>query len=214
MNPLGSDEYGFFLFFFYFFLSFFFLFFVFCFFFVLFLPRYGVTVFFSRENKRAGNGTGLSRSRDVSRKIHFAVLREPTYCRLHAGRKSRKKGRIDRPRRVHYALLYARALYAILFVVSRRLGASLFLAFSLPTFPLSLSLSFSLGTFDLAFARPRSVCHFHPDDRREMESYWMKQRERVKPSRAERSGARGAGERLGRGDHEKKATNYFHRFHG
>lgn len=147
-----------------------------------------VTVF------RQTSATGLSRSRDVSRKIHFAVLRAPVADCMPA-ENHEKKGRIDRPRRVHYALLYARALYAILFVVSRRLGASLFLAFS----P-------SLGTFHLALAlaRPLSVCHFHPDDRREMESYWMKQREKVKPGRVERGGAKGWD-----GDHEKRQRIIF-----
>lgn len=59
-------------------------------------------------------------------------------------KKGKKKGRIDRPRRVHYALLYARALYAILFVVSRRLGELLFfsllLSVPLPRSPRSISL--------------------------------------------------------------------------
>lgn len=58
------------------------------------------------------------------------------------GEGEKKKGRIDRPRRVHYALLYARALYAILFVVSRRLGELLFFSLlpSLPPSPRSISL--------------------------------------------------------------------------
>lgn len=105
---------------------------------------------------------GLSRSRDVSRKIHFTVLHAavlPTACRrkitkkkrkkgrgegIEKRKKGKKKGRIDRPRRVHYALLYARALYAILFVVSRRLGELLFfsllLSVPLPRSPRSISL--------------------------------------------------------------------------
>lgn len=57
--------------------------------------------------------------------------------------------------------------------------ASLFLASSLRPSP-------ALATLDLAPPRPRSVCHFHPDDGREMESYWMKQRERMKRGRGRR----------------------------
>lgn len=73
----------------------------------------------------------------------------PTACR----QEITKKGRIDRPRRVHYALLYARTLYAILFVVSRRLDEHVFFSLFFPFPP-----PFSLSLPDLPLARSLSLC--------------------------------------------------------
>lgn len=74
---------------------------------------------------------------------------------------------------------------------------------------LASSLSPALATLDLAPPRQRSVCHFHPDDRREMESYWMKQRERMKRGRGEGRGGGGGGAKGWNGGSRKKGNELF-----
>lgn len=107
-------------------------------------------------------GTGAPTSVDfgISPKNLFPFRRRPS-----AGWKSRKKGRIDRPRRVHYALLFARALYAILLVVCSRSRTPLF---PLPFSTLSLSFSFAPSLARSLAGRPPR--RFYPDDGTEMES--------------------------------------------
>lgn len=140
---------------------------------------------------------GLSRSRDVSRKIHFTVLHAavlPTACRRKITKKKEKgEGGGDRKKKKRKKKRANRSSEArpLRFIIRPSplrdplrgfpsIGrASLFLASSLRPSP-------ALATLDLAPPRPRSVCHFHPDDGREMESYWMKQRERMKRGRGRR----------------------------